>query len=312
MNMPGQLATRSHRNHLAVSAENRNEKTVDEILRGENESPVFFGRIEANLGSYFRIILHDGITSRTAQASPRGLFKQRKAQIRFFIGDIVALEGNMDAKMTEAERAARKGNVYEIVAKFSKKEANYLFKNKRLHESVYKQNKNEDDELFDYEGQENEEQEDMMDSDEEHELFRGGRGSGGKKKQAGGGVGQAGRAKQVVKEMVDAEEYKNTIHADDPDADERETAADMEKFSSGPDWGDAPVPGSAAALAAAAAKAGAAGAVDAGGADGEGEGEGDKEKDDDMWGNNTKLPVYTSWEDAMKEDGDGELDIDAI
>lgn len=309
--MPGQLANRQHRNHLAISAEDRNAKEIYAIMNNENTVPVIFGRIDANLGSYFRMIIFDGRTTRQVQASPRGLFKQRKAHIRFYVGDIVAMEGEINQTMTDSERAAKKALIYEIVAKFNKKEAQILYKSGRIHKSVYKRDiEEDDDELFDYGNQSSDEEE--VDTDEEHELNRGGRGSGGKKKQMGGGVGQAGRAHVVVKEALDDEAYKNTIHAED-DGDDIAGNMGLKEgeggvvFSGGPDWGDAPIPGSAAAAASQGGEHSIQNAVQVQASEGEQEDEHADEHAEDSW-NQSKMKIYDNWEDAS----DNELDIDNI
>jgi hypothetical protein len=267
--MPGQRAGQKVRSHLAVSAEDRNEKEILEILNGEKTTPFLFGRIETNLGAYFRVKIHDGRTLRDAQASPRGLFRHRKAHMRFHKDEIVVLEGSIDESMTDTERAAKKALVYEIIAKLSKKQAQICYRRGMIHKSVYtapSANGEDDDigDLIDYgEGEEEE-----LDSEEEREITRGGRGSGGKRRAAGGGAGAAARATAIVREQLDAETYAEQVQGEAVGGEEG-AAEDLEAMADGLGMGgeggehsqrkkddlwDTPVPGSAAATAAAATK----------------------------------------------------------
>lgn len=262
--MPGQRANQKVRSHLAVSAEDRNDKEVLEILNGEKTTPFLFGRIETNLGAYFRVKIHDGRTLRDAQASPRGLFRHRKAHMRFHKDEIVVMEGSIDESMTDLERSVKKALIYEIIAKLSKKQAQILYRRGMIHKSVYTApsangENNDVDDLIDY-GDE-EEGEEELDSEEEREITRGGRGSGGKKRVAGGGTGAAARATAVVKEQIDAEEYAQQVEGVQAEGEEG-GVEDFEAMADGlgmggekrgkDDMWDTPVPGSAAALAAAA------------------------------------------------------------
>lgn len=108
---------------MAISAEKKNKDLVMKIIGGKE---AVFARIDANLGSYFRLTIHNGNTPIQILGSPRGLFKQRKAQIRFSRNDIVLLEC-MPTGST----------ISEIVGLVSKAEAKELYKEGRIHKAVY-------------------------------------------------------------------------------------------------------------------------------------------------------------------------------
>lgn len=108
---------------MAISAEKKNKDLVMKIIGGKE---TVFARIDANLGSYFRLTIHNGNTPIQILGSPRGLFKQRKAQIRFSRNDIVLLEC-MPTGST----------ISEIVGLVSKAEAKELYKEGRIHKAVY-------------------------------------------------------------------------------------------------------------------------------------------------------------------------------
>lgn len=306
--MPGQRAGQKHRNHLAVSAEERNLKEISDILNGKRETPVVFARVEQNLGAYFRVKIHDGKTLRDAQASPRGLFRQRKAHMIFHAGEIVALEGSIDQSMTDLERSCKTALIYEIVAKLSKKDAQQLFRRGLIHRSVYQKqdDSGEMDDLFDYEGHEEEEEEF---SEDEKEAARGGRGSGGKKKQAGGGVGAAGTAKARVKEEMDATEFANEDAAKEGYTGEEDYAGMAEGLgvskSNALDW-NTPVPGSAEAVAEAEAAAAAATGM-ALYEESENQGNAQELEEDLHAWKKEQTKVKDRWDDS-----DSDLDIDAI
>ena len=111
------------KNQMAISAEKKNKDLVMKIIGGKE---AVFARIDANLGSYFRLTIHNGNTPIQILGSPRGLFKQRKAQIRFSRNDIVLLEC-MPTGST----------ISEIVGLVSKAEAKELYKEGRIHKAVY-------------------------------------------------------------------------------------------------------------------------------------------------------------------------------
>jgi len=111
------------KNQMAISAEKKNNTLIAQVIKGKE---AVFARIDANLGSYFRLTIHNGNTPIQILGSPRGLFKQRKAQIRFSRNDIVLLEC-MPTGST----------ISEIVALVSKSEAKELYKEGRIHKAVY-------------------------------------------------------------------------------------------------------------------------------------------------------------------------------
>lgn len=107
---------------VAQSASKKNTAVVSQL--GED---AIFARVDSNLGSYFRLSSYDGIKMVEILGSPRGLFKQRKAQIRFARDDIVIL----------SSMPSRASEISEIIALLSKKEAQDLYKDGRIHKSVY-------------------------------------------------------------------------------------------------------------------------------------------------------------------------------
>ena len=138
--MPAHKKTMSK---VAQSAEKKNKMAVSQV--GEN---TVFARINTNLGSYFRLTCHDGEKAVELLGSPRGLFKQRKAQIRFSRDDIVILS-SMPSYASE---------ISEIIALLGKKDAQDLYKEGRIHKSVYQApssfgptvSEETEDDFFDY------------------------------------------------------------------------------------------------------------------------------------------------------------------
>ena len=127
---------------VAQSASKKNTAVVSQL--GDD---AIFARVDSNLGSYFRLTCYDGIKMVEILGSPRGLFKQRKAQIRFARDDIVVLS-NMPSRASE---------ISEIIALLGKKEAQDLYKEGRIHKSVYQTPSLAEevtDDIFDYTGAE--------------------------------------------------------------------------------------------------------------------------------------------------------------
>jgi len=127
---------------VAQSASKKNTAVVSQL--GDD---AIFARVDSNLGSYFRLTCYDGIKMVEILGSPRGLFKQRKAQIRFARDDIVVLS-NMPSRASE---------ISEIIALLGKKEAQDLYKDGRIHKSVYQTPSLAEevtDDIFDYTGAE--------------------------------------------------------------------------------------------------------------------------------------------------------------
>ena len=144
--MPAHKKTMSK---VAQSAANKN-KTVLAQLSDE----AIFARVNANLGSYFRLTVPDGTKTIELLGSPRGLFKQRKAQIRFARDDIVVL----------SSMPSRASEISEIIALLGKKDAQQLYKDGRIHKNVYQAPpafgavEAPEDDFFDYTGVEEDEE----------------------------------------------------------------------------------------------------------------------------------------------------------
>jgi hypothetical protein len=107
---------------VAQSASKKNTEVVAHL-----GADAIFARVNANLGSYFRLTCFDGVKQVEILGSPRGLFKQRKAQIRFERDDIVVL----------SSMPSRGSEISEIIALLSKKDAQQLFKDNLIHKSIY-------------------------------------------------------------------------------------------------------------------------------------------------------------------------------
>ena len=161
--MPAHKKTMSK---VAQSASNKNKTVVAEL-----GAEAIFARVNANLGAYFRLTVHDGEKTRELLGSPRGLFKQKKAQIRFARDDIVVL----------SSMPSRASEISEIIALLGKKDAQQLYKDGHIHKSVYQAPpafgaappEDAEDDFFDYTG--------VVEDDEKAEHFEA---SGGKGRAA--------------------------------------------------------------------------------------------------------------------------------
>jgi len=115
---------------------------VDKIISGSTE--FIFGRVEANLGSYFRLVVPVAAGSGSASASTpilastRGLFKQRKAQMRFSKGDIVIVSASASAG----------SSISEIIGRLPPAAVQELRKAGRIHSSIVAESVTDD--IFDY------------------------------------------------------------------------------------------------------------------------------------------------------------------
>jgi hypothetical protein len=116
---------KKHLGAMAQSAQKKNASLIASIT--DNSGETVFARIDANIGSYFRLTIHDGSTTTQLLGSPRGLFKQRRSQIRFATNDIVILSGMPGGA----------SQVSEIIGLLDKASAQDLFKQGRIHKSVY-------------------------------------------------------------------------------------------------------------------------------------------------------------------------------
>lgn len=118
---------------FSKSAHQKNDAVIREIFQ-EDGTPPLFARISGNNGHYFRLTIHDGGQTLEILGSPRGLFKARRANIRFSTNDIVVL-----SKMPEASNSspAQKQQIHEIIALLDSKSAQSLYETGRIHKSVY-------------------------------------------------------------------------------------------------------------------------------------------------------------------------------
>ena len=300
--MPGKKNTSKPRGAMAEAANDKNERAIQAVLGG---GEAHFARVEKNLGSYFKLIYHDGTALHLdIQGEPRGIFSARgKVRVKISAGDIVLLEGVQ--RLPEA-KARGKTLIVEIIGRLSKKEAQHLYRAKRIHKQIYGSSGDEGgilDDLFDYGG----EDEDVADSEEDEveiqaNIKRGkvirarkmvstaekstGRGSGGIQGRGGGG----GRTVNAVREALDAAAYGR---AEAAGAGEEDEEIDLDAMAEGL-GASAPRPKKIAPEAAT-EPAAAASALP---------------KETEIWEEETpalNLKSYENWEDAADE-----LDIDAI
>lgn len=115
----------AHKKTISKVAQSASKKNTEVVARLGAEA--VFARVNANLGSYFRLTCFDGVKEIEILGSPRGLFKQRKAQIRFGRDDIVVL----------SSLPSRASEISEIIALLDKKDAQKLYNDGRIHKSVY-------------------------------------------------------------------------------------------------------------------------------------------------------------------------------
>jgi translation initiation factor IF-1 len=145
--MPGVKNTTRPQGRMAKAAADKNDRAIRSIMGGEEGN---FGRIDKALGNrQFRVRFFDG-TDLHAEltAIPRGVFSAGgKARVRISTGDIVILDG---VQMIPAAKKQGKTITLEITAKLDKKEAQQLYKQGRIHASVYQENEDEADDLFEH------------------------------------------------------------------------------------------------------------------------------------------------------------------
>lgn len=237
--MPGTKYTSTPRGAMAAAANDKNERAVSAVLSG---APGYFARVEKNLGSYFKLIYHDGEALHDdIQGEPRGVFTARgKVRVKISAGDIVLLDGIQ--RLPEAKARGKK-LIVEIVGRFSKKEAQLLYRSKRIHKKVYSED-GEDavDDLFDYgEGEDGlsgseEDEVDIQANIKRGKVIRArkvistaekstGRGSGGAGGRGGAGGGRKD-ASALAKEQMDASAAAAGVRADSEDEEELEALAD--------------------------------------------------------------------------------------
>lgn len=114
---------------FSKSAHQKNDTVIREIFR-EDGTPPLFARVSGNNGHYFRLTIHDGGQTLEILGSPRGLFKTRRANIRFSTNDIVVL-----SKMPET--TSKQQQIHEIIALLDRESAQSLYDSGRIHKSVY-------------------------------------------------------------------------------------------------------------------------------------------------------------------------------
>jgi hypothetical protein len=138
----------AHKKTLSKVAQSATKKNTAVLMNLDEMPGAVIARIDANLGSYFRLTYHNGETTTQILGSPRGLFKQRKAQIRFSRDDIVVI----------SSVPSRASDITEIIALLSKKDAQDLYTKGRIHKNVYSapsawsavESAAVEDDLFDY------------------------------------------------------------------------------------------------------------------------------------------------------------------
>ena len=114
---------------FSKSAHQKNEAVIREIFRDDGAPPLF-AHVSGNNGHYFRLTIHDGSQTLEILGSPRGLFKTRRANIRFSTNDIVVL-----SKMPES--SSKQQQIHEIIALLDRESAQSLYDTGRIHKSVY-------------------------------------------------------------------------------------------------------------------------------------------------------------------------------
>lgn len=145
--MPGVKNTTRPQGRIAKAANDKNDRAIRSIMNGEVSH---FGRVEKALGNrQFRVRFFDGIDMHPElTAIPRGVFSAGgKKRVPISIGDIVALEG---VNMLPIAKKQGKTITLEIIATLPKREAQQLYKEGRIHSSVYQEKEDEDDDLFDH------------------------------------------------------------------------------------------------------------------------------------------------------------------
>ena len=115
---------------FSKSAHQKNDAVIREIFREDAGSTALFARVSGNNGHYFRLTIHEGGQTLEILGSPRGLFKTRRANIRFSTNDIVVL-----SKMPES--TSKQQQIHEIIALLDRESAQSLYDTGRIHKSVY-------------------------------------------------------------------------------------------------------------------------------------------------------------------------------
>ena len=122
-------ANKKRTSAFSKSAHQKNDTIIREIFRDDTTQHLF-ARVSGNNGHYFRLTIHDGDQTLEILGSPRGLFKTRRANIRFSTNDIVIL-----SKMPET--TSKQQQIHEIIALLDRESAQSLYDSGRIHKSVY-------------------------------------------------------------------------------------------------------------------------------------------------------------------------------
>lgn len=132
-----------------MAAKKANEKAVSSVLEGDVE--LIIGRVDANLGAGgFKIIVNDGSM---ATGIPRGLFNFKTMRI----------ERNSFVLMEPS--TCERVKAMEIVGVLDRKDAQRLYKEKRISKAVWsteEEGKTEDD-LFEFDESNKKDEEDDLD-----------------------------------------------------------------------------------------------------------------------------------------------------
>jgi hypothetical protein len=127
----------------AVSAKNQNEKLIQQVFETDEYS---FARVDKNLGHCFVVIRNDGSTV-------QGYSKYKKGALMLSIGDVVILE-----------KSEKRAKSVEIIGLLSKRDAQKLYKAKRLAKCVYlsPEEQEKEDDLFDHSGDDDDSDDDNV------------------------------------------------------------------------------------------------------------------------------------------------------
>ena len=142
--MPGFKNTTKPQGRKSKAANDKNERAVAKAFISEDTN---FARVEKALGfGQFRVIFHNGEDSAELTATPRGIFHAGgKVRVSIGAGDIVIIDGVQSLK--EGRKI-----IVEITGKLSKPEAQKLFTDGRIHKSIYQDDTDKEDDIFEYDG----------------------------------------------------------------------------------------------------------------------------------------------------------------
>lgn len=317
--MPGHNASRANKNRgrRSQAALTKNQRHIDMALGlapGNPYQKLSFARVTANRQHYFslRVLYKDTVVNEVVQGSPCGTFgSSGKVRMRISIGDVVVVEG-LDSLPLALEKG--KPLTVDINGRLSKKQAQQAFRAGIIPRAIYKEDpKDEDDDLFDYDSDYSEQE------DEEHDAaddggekvigvkkkkskapVRGaaGRGSGGRTGLGGLASRSGGAAGAAVKEQLDAVAFAGRYAAAALAEDEEEEMPDLDALEAAGAAGPKPKKKKEAP---APAPAPAATAFDL-----------YNEPERAAWEEDSPAPALLKKVKDCWEDEDDELDIDAI